>query len=175
MNAASRTAAASLAALIAAGPVLAADAPTRAPAVQSVIDCRKIQDNTQRLACYDAAVGAMAKADESGDLVTVDREQRRVLRRQAFGFNLPSLSMFDRGQKVEENDRLTGKAAKVAQNADGQWVITLEDGAVWMQTDDQKLYPSPHAGSTIAIRKGTLGSFFMTIDVRQDVRARRVG
>jgi len=175
MNAVIRSSAAMVLLALFAGPAaLATEAPARAPAVQTVLECRKIEDGAQRLACYDKAVGAMAKADETGDLVTVDRQQRTTLRRQAFGFNLPSLSMFDKGQKLEENDRLTAKAAKVSRNRDGQWVITLEDGAIWVQTDDASLYPAPHAGSAIAIRRGTLGSFFMTIDGQQ-VRAKREG
>ncbi len=177
MNAACRTnlVMAGLLTALAGSAALAAETPGRAPAVQTVLDCRKIEDGPQRLACYDKAVGFMAKADETGDLVTVDRQQRTTLRRQAFGFNLPSLSMFDKGQKLEENDRLTGKAARASQNKNGQWVITLDDGAVWVQTDDASLYPAPHPGSTIAIRRATLGSFFMLIDGRQQVRAKREG
>src|SRR5580658_1951949 len=33
-------------------------APTNAPVVQAVVDCRKIEDSAQRLACYDASVDA---------------------------------------------------------------------------------------------------------------------
>ena len=54
----------------------ATPAPKRPPALQAVMDCRQIQNDAQRLACYDAAVGGMAKAEESGDLVAIDREQR---------------------------------------------------------------------------------------------------
>ena len=151
----------------------AAEAPARAPAVQSVIDCRKIQGDAQRLACYDNAVATMAKADETGDLVTVDRAQRQTLRRQAFGFNLPSLSMFDKGQKAEEAERLTAKIASASQTGKGRWAIRLEDGAVWVQTDDASLYPTPKPGQSVLIRKGALGSFFMIIDGRQGFRAKR--
>ena len=89
-----------LAILLASG-VSAAEAPNRAPAMQSVLDCRAITDGVQRLACFDKAVGAMAKAEQTGDLVTIDREQRRTVRRQAFGLTLPSLAMFDKGEKPD--------------------------------------------------------------------------
>jgi hypothetical protein len=155
------------------GSAQAATTPTRAPAVQTVLDCRKVAEDAQRLSCYDHAVDAMAKADATGDLVTVDREQRRTLRRQAFGFNLPSLSMFDKADKVEETEKLTAKIAGATQTGAGKWRIELDDGAVWLQTDDTTLYPLPKAGSTATIRKGALGSFFLTFDGKQSFRARR--
>src|SRR5690348_11419617 len=65
--------------------------PQTPPAVQAVLDCRKLTDDAARLACYDRAVTAMASAEQSGDLVSIDREQRRAARRQAFGFQLPTL------------------------------------------------------------------------------------
>ncbi len=147
--------------------------PARAPVIQSVLDCRKVEDTAQRLACYDKAVDTVAKADASGDLVTVDRDQRRTLRRQAYGFNLPSLNMFDRGEKVEENERLTAKVASASQDKNGRWVVRLDDGAVWAHTDDSTLYPGPRPGSTAVVRKGSLGSFFMNIDGKEDFKAAR--
>jgi hypothetical protein len=160
-------------AALAASTALAADVPAQAPSVQTVLDCRKIKDNGQRLACYDQTVDSVARATAAGDLVTMDREQRRTLRRQAFGFNLPSLSMFDRGEAKEENNRITSKVAAVSQDRNGAWIIRLEDGAVWIQTDGAVLYPPPKAGATAVIRRGAIGSFFMNIDGKIDFRATR--
>ena len=147
----------------AAGAARAADAPTVSPAVQAVVSCKAIADATQRLACYDEAVGKMAQAQASGDLVTVDREQRRTVRRQAFGLTLPALSMFDKGEKAEDVNRLTDKVTSAFRDANGKWVIKLETGAQWRQIDDNAVRP-PHEGSAVVIRKGALGSFFMNID-----------
>src|SRR3569623_3100541 len=103
-------------------------APTRAPAMQAVRDCQPIADPTQRLACYDKAVAAVSQAEKTGDLVTIDREQRRTVRRQAFGFTLPSLAMFDRGEKAEEADRISVTLARAVQAHTGKWTFTLDDG-----------------------------------------------
>ena len=166
-------AAAVFACLLGQGAAKAADAPTRAPVIQLVLDCRKIDDSAQRLACYDKAADGVAKAEASGDLVTIDREQRRAVRHQAFGLNLPSLAMFDRGDKAEETDRISAKIVAVSKNAKDAWVITLEGGAVWVQIDDTTIYPEPHPGSTATVRSASLGSFFMTIDGRHAFRAHR--
>src|ERR1700729_97024 len=105
-------------------------APTTAPAVQAVVDCRKIDDSAQRLACYDSAVDALSKAQSSGDLVTLDREQRRAVRKQAFGFALPSLAMFDVGEKGEGADTVDEVLASARQDPQGKWTFVMQDGAV---------------------------------------------
>jgi hypothetical protein len=151
-------------AILAAGAVCAAEAPVRAPAMQSVLDCRAITDGTQRLACFDKAVDAMAKAEQTGDLVAIDREQRRTVRRQAFGLTLPSLAMFDKGEKPEEANRIAVTLARAARNGSGKWVITLDDGAVWRQIDDGELEPPPRAGQKAMIRRAALGSYMMHIN-----------
>src|SRR5580704_8512443 len=126
-------------------------APTRAAVVQAVVDCRKVDDPTQRLACYDAAVAAMSSAETSGDLVTLDRKQRQSVRKQAFGFSLPALAMFDTGEK--QVDRIDEVLASASQGASGRWVFRMEDGAVWRQIDDEFLSRAPHAGSAIVIKQ----------------------
>jgi len=165
--------AAAVAGLLAAGGALAATAPTRAPSFQGVLDCRKIDDSVQRLACYDKAVDGMADAEAKGDLVTIDREQRRAVRHQAFGLTLPSLSIFDRGEKPEEVDKISAKVASASRNPYGKWIIKLDDGAVWRQIDDNEVPHAPHAGSTADIRRVLLGSFFMNLDGQEAIRVHR--
>ena len=141
--------------------------------MQSVLDCRAIADGAQRLACFDKAVGAMAQAEQAGDLVTIDREQRRAVRRQAFGLTLPSLAMFDRGEKPEEADRITVTLRRAVQNGDRKWIITLDDGAVWRQIDDGELEPPPKPGTKAVIRRAALGSFMIRIDGQSSIRVHR--
>lgn len=176
-NAVSRTSAMIMAAgfgLTAALSAAGAPKPAASPAVvQGLLDCRKLPDNTERLACYDKAAAAIESATASGDLVTIDREQRRAARRQAFGFALPTLSFLDRGEKGEEADRLTATVASASQDGLGDWVVSLDNGAVWAQTEPEPLARRPHPGSTVVISKGLLGSFFMTVDGQGAGKARR--
>jgi hypothetical protein len=148
-------------------------APTRAPAMQAVLDCRPITDPGQRLACYDKAVAAVSQAENSGDLVTIDREQRRTVRRQAFGLILPSLAMFDRGEKPEEADHIAVTLARATLGPTGKWTFTLDDGAVWRQIDDGDLEPPPRPGDKAVIRRAALGSFMIKIGGKPSVRVHR--
>ena len=75
-----------LAGALVAPPITAAPAAKavgRAAELQKLIDCRKIADNTQRLACFDAAAASFDQAEAKGDIVVVDREQARKVRRRS--------------------------------------------------------------------------------------------
>ena len=146
-------------------------APTNAPVVQAVVDCRKIEDGAQRLACYDAAVSALTSAQQSGDLVTLDRKQRQAVRKQAFGFTLPTLAMFDTGEK--QVDEIDDTVASAHQIAEGRWVFQLQDGAVWRQIDDEFLSRAPHPGSAVTIRRAMMGSYMLSVDRQPGVRVHR--
>src|SRR3954454_11611428 len=95
------------AALTLATSAVAAGGPQPPPkAVQATIDCRKLTDNAARLACYDSAVDALGQQLSEGQVVAVDHAQVQQVRRQTFGFVLPSLTIFDRGDKPEEMSEL---------------------------------------------------------------------
>ena len=148
-------------------------APSRPLAIQHVIDCRKLTENAARLSCFDAAVAAMDQAEASGDLVSLDRAQRRAARRQAFGLPLPTLSFLDRGERPEEADRVVANIASASEDPYGKWTLKLDDGAVWRQIDDTTLDNPPHPGSTVEIRRGALGSFRLKVDGQFPFKAHR--
>jgi hypothetical protein len=154
-------------------PAPSMPAPTGRPAVlQDVLNCRAQTDPGQRLACFDAAAAKMADAESSGQVVVVDREQAREVRRQAFGFNLPSMNLF-KGSKEPEMDRVTVKIKSAQQGPRGRWRFVLEDGAIWDQVDDAALNRDPKPGSTAVIRKGALGAFMINVDGQLSLRVRR--
>jgi hypothetical protein len=147
--------------------------PSMAPAVQAVLSCRAIKEDAARLTCFDKATAAMGEAETKGDLLTLDRQQRQAVRKQAFGLTLPALNLFDKGEKPAEADRITATVASASQDPYGKWTIRLDDGAVWRQTDSNELFRPPHKGSTVVIKKGVLGSFFIDVDGQPSIRAHR--
>jgi hypothetical protein len=145
----------------------------RAAVLQRLVDCRKIAEAAQRLACYDQAAGELDTAEAKGDVVVVDREQARTVRRQAFGFKMPSISLFERGEKPEEVNTVTGKVVAARQNAMGHWVVRLEDGATWSQVDATALPFDPKPGEPVRIRRASLGSYLMSIGNQKAIRVHR--
>ena len=146
------------------------------PAVfQAVIDCRTIGDSAARLACYDASVATLADAQKSEDLFVASKDDIRKARRGLFGLSLPRLGLFG-GGKDEDEGKLAIKEidailAGVGRGPNGL-IYTLDDGAVWVQTDGIYLN-TPKVGQKIHIRRGALGSFFAKVDDGLGVRVKR--
>lgn len=160
----------------------AAQAPDRnPPALQKVIDCRAVADDRARLACFDASVTQLDAARSSGAIAVFDREEVNKTRRGLFGFSLPSLGIFgggngkDRRADADEIKEITGKIRTAQRNYEGGWVITLEDGARWEQTEPMTFGRAPKPGSTATIKRAALGSYKMSIDGSPAVKAHRIG
>ena len=167
--------------VIAPGLLLAASPapPARAPELQAIVDCRALTDRDARLNCYDSAADKLDRAEASGQVVVVDKEQVRKVRKDVFGLQLPSLDIFSAVARkgpagaVEDIDRLQGVVKTVWRVEQGRWALELETGAVWRQTDDFGLANDPHPGSKVEIRKGALGSFYIKVDGQPSFKAHR--
>ena len=160
---------------LAAPPALAAEAapPARAAQLQQLLDCRKLTDPTQRLACFDQAAGVLDQAEAKGDVVVVDRETARKVRRQAFGFTLPSISLFTRGEKPEEITSADGVIASARKLLTGKWEVTLEDGARWVQVDLTEIPLDPKPGQKVKIKAAAMGSYLMSVNNQREVKVHR--
>lgn len=166
-----------LAATVGAGPVLAAPPPDKAAVVQAISDCRAIKEDAARLACYDKAAGAFEQAQSKGDVVVVTREHVQQVRRQAFGFSLPSLDVFGAfggPKKGEGFDRLTLEIREAHPGRDGHWVFQGAEGVTWRQTDDQEFFKDPKPGARMVITHGAIGSFFCEVQGLGTFRCARV-
>lgn len=161
-----------LALAAAASAAIAADAPPRAAAVESLLKCRDLADGAARLACYDAAAGRIGEAEKSGDIVVIDRAQAAAAHREAFGLHLPSLDFVDKALKPGETEQVDGVVRALSADASGRWTLSLEGGAVWRQIDGV-LFRPPHPGSKVHIRRGSLGSYLMNIDGQPAVKVHR--
>lgn len=164
-----------------AAPPLAAAAATpkpdarRAAVLEQLAACRKEAADAQRLACFDRAAGALDEAEAKGQVVVVDREQVRAVKKQAFGFSLPALSLFGaRGQAEESVERVSYTLDHAGRTSGGMWVLATTEGPVWVQTDSSdELHGEPRKGSTLAVRHGALSSFFCNVDGQRAIRCNR--
>lgn len=152
---------------------LAAGGEPAPKSVQAAIDCRKLSDNAARLACYDSAVDALGRQLAEGQVVAVDHAQVQQVRRQAFGFTMPSLSLFDRGGKPEEMSEVVLAVDSAQRGADGKWLVRLEGGQVWRQIDTSDFSRDPKPGAQAVIKKAMLGSYMMMIGGHSPVRVHR--
>lgn len=147
---------------------------SRAAVLESLAACRAITGASERLACFDAASARLDEAERSGEVVVMDRGQVRAAKRDAFGFSLPSFDLFDRTerQRTEEVDRLESTVASAGRDGSGKWSVTLANGQVWRQVDNEPL-TRVRSGDKVQIRRAALNSFFMNVGGQRAVRARR--
>lgn len=156
-----------------------APAQERAPALarpellNRLTDCRAIEVDAQRLACYDAAASALDAAERQGDVVVVDRAQIGETRRQLFGFQLPSISLFERDGAVEQIDSIETTLTRASQMGEGRWVFTLDDGGVWRQIDSDRVRFENRSGQPVRVRRALMGSYLLTVGDSRAVRVRR--
>jgi hypothetical protein len=174
--------AATLGVAIAAGGAKAAKPDASAPAAQgqrpqvfeAVTRCRAIANDAERLRCFDGAAAAMEQAVDRRDLVVIDRQQVRAAHRKLFGIEIPRLNLFGGGDdKADEVSELDGVASSVAQDGNGRWIVTLEEGGTWVQIDDNSVAVAPRPGTKIVIKRAALGSYMMRIGGQPGVRAHR--
>ena len=152
-------------------PAHAQDKDSAPPkAFSDAVACRDIADDTERLACYDTAMGALAKAQADKEIMVVTSEEVRETRRGLFGLKMPRLFGGDDGE--EEISEITAKIAEV-RGGRGSYTFVLDNEAVWTKTEDGFLR-KPEVGQTIVIRKGALGSYFGRVEGGISFRIRRV-
>jgi hypothetical protein len=157
-----------------AGPSPMPDVTQWPAVIRAVLDCRATTDGQQRLACFDAAVAKLDVAGTKGDVVVVDHEQIRTMKRQAFGLSLPSLSLFtSKGRKDDVDTQIEVVLTSTEVGGDGHRLFTFEDGATWRQVDQTDFAPRRKPGTTGVISRGLAGSYFLSLDRQPGVRVQR--
>jgi len=145
-------------------------------ALTQVYSCRSITDEAQRLACYDGAVGRLQEAQNTGNLVAVDRGQAQEMDREAFGFSLPSLSrIFGGGSSAGGNnssattpqferiDEIEMTIESVVHRRNMPSTFRMTNGQVWVQIDSE-VARNARQGGTVTVRRASLGSYLMSVD-----------
>ena len=167
-------------------------ANTVASPLEPIYACAAKTDPTERLACFDAAVATIRAKEAKSEIVTFDKQRVEKVRREAFGFSLPSLPKlgfpaFGGGAKADSKDQSVASAA-VAEDIEeqsftvvstresaGRVILTLENGQVWRLTDAGELNAPKRPPFNVKIRTAAMGSFILTVEGRnKGYRVRRV-
>lgn len=158
----------------------AAQAPAPATptpdAVAQVYRCAETTDDAQRLACYDAAVGRLRTAQQTGEVTVIDRASVAEVERDSFGFSLPSLSRLlpfggrDAPQTSAQQssgaapqeirpDEQEFSVQRVIDNGSGRNTFVMTNGQVWTQIEARR--SRVRNGDAVTIRRAVLGSFVL--------------
>src|SRR5712692_2340410 len=146
----------------------AAHADSVGDALAEIARCAGIGDSSARLKCFDAAAlrtnGALAapQAEEARDRVEgpeYSRPPQAVTRAEDFGKPPPP-------PKITQ---ITATVLELARSARGRAIFTLDNGQVWRQLDGDDTDvqdPQPGKPMKIAIGRGLLGTYSLTIEGR---------
>lgn len=135
--------------------------------------CRGIADNVQRLACFDSTSAKLSAAVDSKQIVVIEEKEVKKTKRSLFGFRLPDLSIFGGNDNDSEEDKTLLTTVKTLSKAQGgRWNIGIPEGAVWQTTEAMTF--SPKVGDPVEIKAGVMGGYFLRIEKKRAVRAKRV-
>ncbi|AOL24407.1 hypothetical protein Ga0102493_11264 [Erythrobacter litoralis] len=170
------------AALLASGGVLKSqdtsptgDTVVRADILDQLKTCQRIQDDTERLACFDAGVGSLVVASEAGDVRLVDREDVRRTRRQLFGFSVPDVGILKGDEKDSEaTETLTTTITSVRYRPRRRAEFTTAEGARWEIFKVPTRLADIEPGDEVELKKASLGTFFIRINGQMGVKGKRI-
>ena len=158
-------------------PAQPAQTAQRPELFEALLRCRSVTDGAARLRCFDEAAANLANAAERREVVVVDRAQVRESQRRLFGLPLPRLPIFGADDsdaaEPEEIDSIESSVVSASQNNLGRWMLRLQDGSTWVQTDNQIVAMRPRAGHNVRVERGALGNFMMRISNQPAIRVRR--
>lgn len=143
--------------------------------IDRVVECRAVAPAAERLACYDAASAALARAQDAKQITIVSSADVREARRGLFGFSTPRIRLFSgrkHGAADEEVNEITSTITGYRTGQRG-YVFTLSDGAVWAQTEGDFLR-EPKNNQEIEIKRGAFGSYFARVQGGRAVRVKRL-
>ncbi len=151
-----------------------ADAATAARA------CVSVEKDTDRLACYDRALGR-ARASSAGDQPVsavvssaVDPPVNAVAKpvEPVADFGLTQQAKHERAG-VTPIESVAARVTQVSRNAANRQVVTLDNGQVWTQTEAY-VRVRVKTGDAVEIKKAALGSFVLSAPPDGSMRVKRL-
>jgi len=159
-----------------------------ADAAEPPSDCARIDDDRDRLACYDAASGRGAPSGPSSTTAVSVPAAAPVVAAPTVTIATPAPAK----EAVVQSERNFGMSAERQLGEQGapksitatvvsvtpashinRWVVALDNGQVWEQRETTPDARRPRPGDTVTIRGASLGSFLL-ISSRGASRVRRI-
>lgn len=119
--------------------------------------CAAQSDAAARLACFDSVTSSLPKLEEDRFGLNADIKRKR-----------DPVAV----ERAKE-ETLSGHIAAVRRAARGEWIFTLDNGQVWMESEVQS-HVEFSAGEPVRIEQGAMGSLWLAGDRHRKVRVKRL-
>jgi hypothetical protein len=133
--------------------------------LEPLYQCASHKDDSQRLKCYDEIVASVKIKEEKAELVTIDAPKMQQLKKEAFGFSMPS---FGKMKIIKENDAKdeAEKVALVATKFDdgSNPKIYFENGQIWQVIDGESIVYFKKMPANAVIQRASFGSFILSLN-----------
>lgn len=148
---------------------LAQNAPQTPEVLAQLYKCKTVSDDAARLACFDAGVGRVEQAEVNGELLAIDRQAAQEIKRESFGFNIPSLPRLSLpsfgGDDDEQQDVTVLAIERVKTNRSGEFVFYTKNGQIWEEINRTSMRARPKGDDMMLhIRKAAMGSFLAQVN-----------
>jgi hypothetical protein len=70
-------------------------------------------------------------------------------------------------------DKITAKIASLSYKPHGESLLTLDDGQIWEEAENESHVPY-HVGDEVTIKRGVLGAFYLSTPAVRGMRVKRV-
>jgi hypothetical protein len=153
---------------------------------QSAVDCSSVAEDGARLKCYDdqaarqkkaaSAVKAPATGASAHPAAPTPAPARPASGSSDFGLEGEALHRKQAAANPEapkEPEQVVSRVRDVTTKPRGEYRITLEDGQVWEETGHSSSVLPPHVGDTVTIKRGMLGSYFLSHSTGLALRVKR--
>ena len=140
-----------------------------------IIQCAELQDNKQRLHCFDNYVAKSLTAKDQNKAKNVNPIKTTVVDTQTESELISSFGQAHRYSKKErEFDELTSTITSVSKTLQKEWKIELENGQVWLQKGGDKRAKFTEGDSVIIVR-GIMNSFQLKkVGTKRRIRVSRI-
>ena len=134
--------------------------------LNSIYKCADISDDISRLACFDTQVASLQVKEEKKEIVAIDAEAAKTIKKEAFGFSLPSLPKLGLpsfgGGDDDGPDALVLDVRSV-KKIGRRYIFNMENGQVWQESGGRLNY-IPKGDLKATIKSGAIGSFMISLD-----------
>jgi len=151
-------------------------------AMDELKNCQLIQDDNQRLGCYDRAMSTLNTAIQSKEVFVIEKSEIEEARVEGFGKNhsesSPVNSIVEKEASINKSKAssdLVSVIVKTEKTARNRTRFYLENGQVWQQTNSGNVYVSKKKQNTAHIRKASVTGYKLKINNKGTlIRVKRI-